>query len=183
MQHYLIKHRFAVLFISIVLFLTSGCGFNLRGLTQVPPELQTLILDSYDPYGPLTRSIDKQLRLNGIIIEENRNRTDIPSLRINHYSETKDTASIFRDGKTAEHQLLVSVEIQVLIPGKNIYPMTVTVHRTFFDNPLSALAKDAEQELIIKEMREEAAQKIVRKLLTVNNAAAEKSIVVTSEIE
>lgn len=183
MQQYLIKHRIAVLFISLALFLTSGCGFNLRGVTQVPPDLQTLMLESYDPYGPLTRSIDKQLRLNGVSIEENRSRTDIPSLRILSYRENKDTASIFRDGKTAEHQLIIFVEAQVLIPGKDIYPISITVQRTFFDNPLSALAKDAEQDLIITEMREQAAQKIVRKLLTVNSAATDKKIVTSGLIE
>jgi LPS-assembly lipoprotein len=171
-QHYFTKHRIAVLFISAILLLTSGCGFNLRGITQVPLELQTMLVESNDPYGPVTRSIEQQLRLNGIQIEENHSRTDIPTLSILSYSESKDTASIFRDGKTAEHQMILTVSAQVIMPGKQIYPISVAVQRTFFDNPLSALAKDAEQELIIKEMREQAAQKIVRKLLTVNNAAA-----------
>lgn len=183
MQQYLTRHRLAVLFITVILMVTSGCGFNLRGKTQVPDELKTLILDSGDPYGPLTRSVDKQLRLNGINIEENRSRTDVPSLRILNYFESKDTASIFQDGKTAEHQMVITVTAQILMPGKDIYPISVTVARSFLDNPLSALAKDAEQDIIIKEMREQAAQKIVRKLLAVNNAVTEKSAVAAANAE
>ena len=163
--------RLTALFITLVLFVLSGCGFNLQGTTQVPTELKILILDSYDPYGPLTRSIEKKLRQSGIKLEKNLSRTDIPSLRIVNYSQTKDAVTIFRDGKTAEHQLILTLNAQLLIPEKVSYPISVTVHRSFFDNPLTALAKDAEQDIIISEMQEEAAQRIVRQLLVVNNSA------------
>lgn len=170
MLTHLNQRRLSALFITFALFVLSGCGFNLKGTTQVPTELKTLILDSYDPYGPLTRSIEKQLRESGIKLEENRSRTDIPSLRIVNYSQTKDAVTIFRDGKTAEHQLILTLNAQLLIPEKASYPINVTVHRSFFDNPLTALAKDAEQDIIINEMREEAAQRIVRKMLVVNSS-------------
>lgn len=51
----------------------------------------------------------------------------------------------------------------------------MTVFRTFFDNPLAALAKDAEQDIVRQEMREQAAQQLVRKLLTVNGSQEVKN--------
>jgi LPS-assembly lipoprotein len=178
--------------------LTAGCGFHLRGNTSVPTEFQKITFDTSDPYGPLSRSIREQLRLSGITIVDPKaddsskdpvstNSTSIvdnsaaaakpadgsdklPSLRIVGSSESKETVSIFKDGKTAEYQMVLNVSAQVLVRGHDLYPLTVRVYRSFFDNPLTALAKDSEQEMIRQEMRDQAAQQLVRKLLSVHAA-------------
>ncbi|SFN68775.1 LPS-assembly lipoprotein [Izhakiella capsodis] len=170
------RHPIITFVVALMVMITAGCGFRLHGTTAVPKELKTLIVDSSDPYGPLTRAVRTQLRLNGVtIVKESANvRKDLPSLRLGTETVGRDTASIFQDGKAAEYQLVMRVTAQVLVPNKGIYPISVTVFRSFFDNPLAALAKDSEQSIIIDEMRTQAADKLVRKLLVVH--AAEKEI-------
>lgn len=166
------RHLIIRLFVLLAVTITAGCGFHPRGTTQVPNELKTLIVENGDPYGPLARTVRQQLRINNVTIVEDtkKNRTDIPTLRLGSEVQGRDTASVFISGTTAEYSLMMSVSAQVLLPGKGLYPINTTVYRSFFDNPNATLAKDAEQDMIAQEMRQRAAEQLVRKLLTVHAA-------------
>ncbi len=159
------RQRILTFLLGLTVLIISGCGFHLRSITQVPRAIESLILDSPNPYGPLERAIREQLLLNGIIVLEDRDNKNVPSLRIVTTQESKNTISIFQSGKTAEYQMIITVQAQMLFPNHDPHSFLVKACQSFFDNPLIALAKDAEQEVIRQEMRDRIAQELVRKLL------------------
>ncbi|MFS1537865.1 MAG: LPS assembly lipoprotein LptE [Candidatus Phlomobacter fragariae] len=168
------------LFLSLAVLITAGCGFRLQDTTQVPEKLKTLRLSSDDPYEPLARAIRQQLRLNNVnLIDENLQ--NVPIFKIWGSSENTETVSIYQDGKSAEKQLNFWVSAQVILPNGTVYPIKTRVERALFDNPLETLAKDAENELIKQEMREQAARQLIRKLLilhsTIQNVPRESTAV------
>ncbi|MWP63167.1 LPS assembly lipoprotein LptE [Gilliamella sp. Pas-s25] len=159
--------KYLALFMLLAISLT-GCGFHLQHETEVPERFKTMSYVSYDPYGRLSRDIKELLHDNKVTLTTNNATSQVPSLRMLSENLSRNTISIYQDGKAAEYQLVLTVEAQVVIAGQQIYPISVRVFRTFFDNPSEALAKTVEQDLIENEMFTQAAKQVIRKLKSID---------------
>jgi len=155
----------ALLKLSLV-FLTAallnGCGFHLRGDYDVPEELDTLSLTSYDQYSSFTRIVKRQLRMNEIeIVQPAEN---VPNIHLISESNSTRTLSLYQTMRAAEKELTLSASYRVTIPDLGTKTFSTSVTRSYLDNPLTALAKSVEKDMMVDEMRKLAATQIVRQM-------------------
>jgi LPS-assembly lipoprotein len=168
-KHKLITTYKAHSVIAIVAFLIlflSSCGFHLRGDYLMSPQLKTLHLSSADKFGELTRQVKQHLSLNKIKLVPSAAK-DVPQLRLLKDSLNRRTLSVFPNGQVAEYELIYTVRYQLTISANDIRSFKFELNRDYQDDPNEALAKSRELDLMLSEMRKEAANKILRDLSTI----------------
>ncbi|WP_217516688.1 LPS assembly lipoprotein LptE [Vibrio metschnikovii] len=140
----------------------AGCGFHLRGDYDIPEELSMMSLTSNDQYSTLTRLVKGQLRMNEIQLVEPA--SNIANLHLNGESLSERTLSLYQNTRAAEKELTFNTSYRVTIPEVGTRMFSTSVTRSYLDNPLTALAKSAEREMIVDEMRKLAASQIIRQM-------------------
>lgn len=156
---------FSLIKLPVVLVLAgllSACGFHLRGEYSVPEELHTMSFTSYDEYSPLTRYIRAQLELNKVDLVKPSSNT--PNLHLSEATIDERTLSLYQNSRAAEKELTYVVKYRVTLPGFGAKDFMTTVNRNYLDNPLTALAKSVERDVIEDEMRQQAAGQMMRQL-------------------
>jgi len=155
--------------IAVIAFLTlflSSCGFHLRGDYLMSPQLKTLHISSSDKFGELTRLVKQHLSLNNINLAPHLVK-DVAQLRLLKDSLNRRTLSVFPNGQVAEYELIYTVRYQLAISATDIRSFEFELNRDYQDDPNIALAKSRELDLMLSEMRREAANKILRDLSTI----------------
>lgn len=165
LERFLMLKQLKTILIISSLSLLSACGFHFQNEQILPKEIQTIQLESSDPYSDMARALRNQLQLRNINIVENQNNVTV--LRLNKTSTDSSVASVFKQGREAEKILILNVEASVKLPNHVAYPISAHVTRTFFDNSRAALAKSAEKEMIWRDMYEQAARQLIIKMAAI----------------
>jgi LPS-assembly lipoprotein len=166
-------HSYKLYLATLITCLTlTGCGFKLRGSHLMPAELKTMHLHSVDKYSQLAQMLTTQLTLNDIsLIGHADENPAVAKLQLFKDKLDRRTLSLFPNGQVAEYELIYSVRYTVTIAQKEPQTFNFEIYRDYQDDPQSALAKSKELKLILKEMRQQAADKVIRQLasLDINN--------------
>jgi LPS-assembly lipoprotein len=126
--------------------LLVGCGFQFRDEYLIPEDISTLSLTSFDQYASLTREVSNELRMNGIEIVAPS--AAIPNIHLISESVGERTLSLYQNSRAAEKELTYRANYRVVIPNEGTKTFATQVNRSFLDNPLTALAKSVERDLI-----------------------------------
>lgn len=119
-------------------------------------------LTSNDQYSTLTRLVKGQLRMNEIQLVEPA--SNVANLHLNGESLSERTLSLYQNTRAAEKELTFNTSYRITIPEVGTRTFSTSVTRSYLDNPLTALAKSSEREMIVDEMRKLAASQIIRQM-------------------
>ena len=143
-----------------------GCGFHLRSAPSLPQNINSVAIESARAHAPLARALTKQLNVYGLSSVDSDYSAVNDKIDIYLLPEKleRQLLSVYPSGQVAEYELIYVVRYRVQFPNKEALMAQFEVVRDYQDDPDQVLAKSRELELMLDEMRDEAADIIIRRL-------------------
>lgn len=151
--------RLAILWLAASLL--TGCGFHLRG--SLPLSQFPAIYVQSEAHSELAALLKQRFVQNkvGLLTDYQQ---DKPALTLVSDTLERRTLSLFANGQVAEYELIYQVEYLIQLPGREPQRYQFELFRDYQDDPNKALAKAHELELLLSELRQQAANRIIRQL-------------------
>lgn len=159
--------RLKMLVMVLATALLAGCGFQLRGKAEIPPQMRQLELVMPEGRSELRLELERTLRDNGIeLVAGSPYRLQILSEKQGRRVET-----LTAQAKVDEYALRTEVRFQVEHGNKLLIPpRAARAERVYTYNTDRVTAKDEEEVMLRHEMQRDIANQILRQY----EAAAER---------
>ena len=157
-------NRWVIVGFILGVLLVSSCGFRLRGAIDLPPEMKNIWVDGISVQGPFVNSFRKSLESAGGSISRDRNTAGMILNVLEERMERREI-SLTQTGKANEFELTYTLKYELLKPeGDSLVPeQTIVVIRDYFNEQLNVIGKSQEEDLIRKEIYNDAVRTLVRK--------------------
>ncbi len=161
------QHTWAVIVSLCLLIALAGCGFHLRGVVELPPDLSRTHISGVSPYSNFAVNLRQQLRANGVEIVEAKQST--ATLSITRYSIDRQVLAVGDDGKVREIELFGVVSFEVRGADKTVLlkNQTITLSREFIFDPDNVIGKAEEEALLKEDLSENLVRLMVYRLQTI----------------
>lgn len=169
-------HRFILAIIAFLLMiLTSGCGFHLRGMVDIPHWLNNVAIIVQNANHDLEPLLRKQLEAYKVHVTEDPNTADY-WLVIESDNIQQNIVSVSSSTVSRQYQLIYTVHFHLQrAKRENLLPSTqVVVTRQITINSDRILGSNDEEELLKGEMRSDAALQIINRISRVSPEASRK---------
>lgn len=141
--------------------LLTGCGFHLRG--SLPLSQYPAIYVQSEAHSELAALLKQRFAQNKVVLLSGY-QADKPALSLVRDTLERRTLSLFANGQVAEYELIYKVEYQIQLAGQEPQRYQFELYRDYQDDPNQALAKAQELDLLLSELRQQAANRIIRQL-------------------
>lgn len=150
-----------MLLMTLSLALTA-CGFQLRGESPaLPAKLTPLAITGIDSDHPLYITIQKRLDPAALVTDPGRAAA---VLAISDLESRAELLTVAADNKTSEQELIESFSYTLRAGGHETMPQRLSASRIHYVPGDAVLARAREAETLRKRMREELADRLVRRL-------------------
>lgn len=146
----------------------SACGWRLQGTDTIALKLGKVYIEG-DTYGIIGNKVRTDIINNGTTVTEDKGEADHILWLGNHESETR-TASYDYLVRTAENEIIMETIFEVRTPeGQLIYgPARVFAERVYKYDVQRVTESAAQYDLIVKELQQNIAQQIVRRMSAID---------------
>lgn len=150
---------------AVLLLALTACGFHLKGYSpdsMRPLPFSTLYLSGG---GNIAGDLRTQLKIDPRIRLVDRPQDADAVLTVSPGQTRKDILTINSAGQINQYLLIMRFDARLTVHGKDYTPeMQVRVRRTLNYTNSEILGKDQEEQLLWNDMRQDAADQIVRRL-------------------
>ncbi len=150
---------------ALLLSLTlSACGFQLRGIVDIPPAWLAMHMQSPSPNSELTSGLRAALSSNDVQWLDARDANY--TLQLGNEEFAQRNLTIGSNARATEFELKLSTTLRVTNrQGQTVAPKAeVTVTKIMTHDPENITGKVAESNLLRKEMRAELVQQLMRRI-------------------
>ncbi len=139
-----------------------ACGFQMRGLTNLPFE--NLYIEGHRL--TITKDLKKSLAVNSVAIVTDQKQADLMLELMSEVSERK-ILSLSGGGKVREFELIYRVNFRLRDPSSELWGETqeVEARRDFSYDDSQLLAKQFEEAQLFEDMKSDAVREIMRRLV------------------
>ncbi|MFT4763722.1 MAG: LPS-assembly lipoprotein [Oleispira sp.] len=147
------------LLIALMILTTTACGWQLRGITQLPASVQVMTLES-QANNRFTQRLKQQLTFNGVVFPSDASAN--VRLFIAPISIERLTLSVNSRGQAAEYELNAELKVRLIqLEEGTDTEWNITGRRTFSNDINSVIATQSEE----KTQRQELENDLIRKLM------------------
>ena len=143
----------------------AACGFHLRGEKAFALPFKTLYVQSTNNYAPFINELKSAIEANDVQITDAPEQAEV-TLQIVSELTDKQILSLSGAGRVREFRLQYRVSFLAYDRKQRewLYPQEIKLQRDFSYDDTQVLAKEQEEALLYKDMRNDAVQQVVRRL-------------------
>jgi LPS-assembly lipoprotein len=162
------------LFLFLPVLLASGCGFQLRGAPEWPPELTPIYIEGLGVRNPLYLILAQRLRGAGVEVLSSRS-PEAAVLQVLSVGEERRVLSVTGAARISEYELSRVLETALRIPGEpEAVPLgRLQANRVYVFDAASVLSQREREEELARAMDRDLVRLLQLRVQAVMRARAE----------
>lgn len=167
-------NNMTTLFFTACLMLTTACGFQLRGHTELPSSMEKIYVQS-DASSLLLRYLRQSLVQAGVQVVSNIDQATAV-LTVSNESQNRSVQAVNEEARVREYKSSYSVTYSVVsVTGEELLPpRVIELQRDYSFNENEVLAKERERISLVRDMQAEAVQAMLRQIRNRHKAVSKQ---------
>jgi LPS-assembly lipoprotein len=148
----------------ILISVVSSCGWQLRGASDLPPEMAHVYVEGLSRKNRFVQDLDRELAFaDGGVTRDPESAGVI--LKVLDDQFERRVVSLSEEGKATEYELIYRIRVELEKPdGSSLLPtQTIEIRRAYFNPQVRVIGKSEEESQIRRDMYKEAVRTLLRR--------------------